>query len=231
MTALQLFAPNLWVAHGPVVTAGGGFRYPTRMVVIRLTDGALYVWSPIALSAALSREIEALGPVRFLIAPNTLHDRFLGDWKLAYPAARIYAAPGLRQRRDDLGAPVELGETPPPEWSADIDQAPIRGNLITTEVLFFHRPSATLLVTDLIQHFSPTWFTGWRAWVARLDLMSAPEPEVPRKFRVAFVDRPAARRGLDRVLQWPIERVVMAHAHPVASDGHAFVQRAFRWLV
>jgi hypothetical protein len=230
MSALQPFGPNVWLVDGPVVSAGGGFRYPTRMAVIQLTDGALFVWSPVSLSDVLRREVEALGPVRFLIAPNSLHDRFIAEWKHAYPEARVYAAPGLRRRGDDLGRPVELGETPPPEWSAEIDQAPMRGNLITTEVLFFHRPSATLLVTDLIQHFAPTWFTGWRAVIAKLDLMSAPEPEVPRKFRVAFVDRSVARRGLERVLSWPIERVVMAHAKPVPAEGHAFVRRAFRWL-
>ncbi|GLI22427.1 hypothetical protein GGQ86_000227 [Xanthobacter flavus] len=230
MTALQAFGPNLWIADGPVVTAGAGFHYPTRTVVVRLAEGSLFIWSPVALSDALRRAVEALGPVRYLIAPNTLHDRFLGQWQVAYPAARIHAAPGLRQRRPDLDMAVELGEEPPSDWAADIDQVPMRGNLITTEVVFFHRPSATLLVTDLIQHFAPTWFTGWRAWVARIDLMTAPEPEVPRKFRVAFVDRDAARRGLERILGWQIERVVMAHGEPIHANGHASVRRAFRWL-
>ncbi|OYX04875.1 MAG: hypothetical protein B7Z12_05155 [Caulobacter vibrioides] len=230
MTALQAFGPNLWIADGPVVTAGGGFHYPTRMAVIRLTDGSLFIWSPIALSDALEREVDALGPVRHLIAPNSLHDRFLGEWRSRYPAARLHAAPGLRQSRPDLDIAAELGDAPASDWAADIDQAPMRGNLITTEVAFFHRPSATLLVADLIQHFAPTWFTGWRAWVAKLDLMSAPQPETPRKFRAAFVDRIAARRGLNRIVQWPIERVVMAHADPVQTNGRAFVQRAFRWL-
>lgn len=230
MRALQAFGPNLWIADGPVVTAGGGFHYPTRMAVIRLTEGSLFIWSPVALSDPLRREVDALGPVRYLIAPNTLHDRFLGEWQAAYPAARIHAAPGLRQRRPDLDIAVELGEVPPSDWAADIDQVPMRGNLITTEVVFFHRSSATLLVTDLIQHFAPTWFTGWRAWVARIDLITAPEPEVPRKFRVAFVDRAAAKWGLERILGWPIKRVVMAHADPVQADGRAFIKRAFRWL-
>lgn len=231
MTALKAFGPDLWIADGPVVTAGGGFHYPTCMAVVRMTDGSLFIWSPIALSDALRREVDALGAVHCLIAPNTLHDRFLSEWQATYPTARIHAAPGLRQRRPDLDITAELGEEPPSDWAADIDQAPMRGNLITTEVVFFHRASATLLVTDLIQHFTPTWFTGWRAWIARLDLMTAPEPEVPRKFRVAFVDRAAARRGLERILGWPVERVVMAHADPVQADGRAFIQRAFRWLV
>lgn len=104
------------------------------------------------------------------------------------------------------------------------------GNLITTEVVFFHRGSRTVLFTDLIQQFSPGWFRGWRALVARLDLMTSSEPAVPRKFRNAFVNRRLARAALQRILAWPAERVLMAHAPPVSSDGQAFIGRAFRWL-
>jgi hypothetical protein len=80
--------------------------------------------------------------------------------------------------------------------------------------VFFHRQSRTVLFTDLIQHFGPAWFTGWRAVVAKLDLMVAPEPQVPRKFRTAFVNRRAARAALTRILAWPAKRVLMAHCRP-----------------
>jgi hypothetical protein len=61
--------------------------------------------------------------------------------------------------------------------------------------------------------------------------MAAPEPQVPRKFRLAFVDRPAARTSLRRILAWPADKVVMAHADPVQQDGRAFIARAFHWLL
>ena len=125
---------------------------------------------------------------------------------------------------------AELGDTPSPAWAPALDQVLVRGNRITTEVVFFHRPSATILFTDLIQHFPPGWFRGWRALVARLDLMTAPQPSVPRKFRAAFVDRAAARIAVRRILEWPAIRVVMAHGPPVGQDGQAFVASAFRWL-
>jgi hypothetical protein len=230
-TALEEFGPGIWIGGGPVVTAAGGFHYPTRMTVIRLPGGALFIWSPVALTDQLRAEVEALGQVRYLVAPNALHDSFLGEWRRAYPATRLYAPPGLRQRRKDLQFDADLQDTPPDEWSGEIDQVLMRGNLITTEVVFFHRQSGTAIFTDLIQHFEPAWFTGWRAVVARLDLMTAAEPEVPRKFRNAFIDRRAARAALRRILAWPTQRVLMAHATPVRSDGQAFIGRAFRWLL
>ncbi|WP_374573604.1 DUF4336 domain-containing protein [Phenylobacterium sp.] len=231
MTAppLQTFGPEIWTADGPQ-TEVVGFRYPTRMAVIRLGDGGLFVWSPVALSDGLKAQVDALGEVRHVIAPNALHHLFLEDWRRAYPAARLHAALGLAAKRGDLAFDGELTDAPPAAWAADLDQTPVRGCAITTEVVFFHRASRTVLFTDLIQQFPPGWFSGWRALVARLDLMTQPEPAVPRKFRVSFTDRRAARADLDRILSWPAEQVLMAHGAPVLADGRAFIERAFRWL-
>ena len=226
---LQPFGLEIWLADGRE-TEVIGFRYPTRMVVIRLSSGDLLIWSPIAISPELRAELALLGGVGHLVAPNSLHHLFLGEWREAYPKARLYAPPGLKLKRADLRFDAELGDAPPPAWAPELDQVLVRGNRITTEVVFFHRPSATILFTDLIQQFPPGWFRGWRSLVARLDLMTASEPSAPRKFRVAFVDRAAARTALRQILQWPAARVVMAHGPPVEEDGQAFVARAFRWL-
>jgi hypothetical protein len=226
---LQAFGPEIWLADGPQAEVIG-FRYPTRMAVIRLTGGGLFVWSPVALSASLRAEVAALGEVRHVVAPNSLHHLFLAEWRRAYPEARLYAAPGLRRRRPDLDFDGDLGDAPPPDWAADLDQVVARGNAITTEVVFFHRPSGAVLFTDLIQQFRPGWFTGWRALVARADLMVAAEASTPRKFRAAFFDRKAARTALRRILEWPSSKVVMAHGVPIEGDARAFIARAFRWL-
>lgn len=228
-STLQAFGPEIWIAGGPEADVAG-FRYPTRMVVIRLSGGGLFVWSPVALCAGLKAEVEAVGEVRHLVAPNSLHHLFLGEWRQAYPQARLHAAPGLQQRRPDLPFDSELSDTTAPEWIADLDQVVVRGNAITTEVVFFHRRSGSVLFTDLIQQFQPGWFTGWRALVARLDLMVAAEASVPRKFRAAFVDRGAARAALRRILEWPSSKVLMAHGVPVEHDAQAFIARAFGWL-
>jgi len=89
---LQPFGEAIWLSDGPMADVGG-FQYPTRMAVIRLSSGGLFIWSPVALSPALQAAVDALGEVRFLIAPNSLHHLFLDEWKRAYPNARLYAPP------------------------------------------------------------------------------------------------------------------------------------------
>lgn len=227
---LTEFGHEVWIADGPTVIAAAGFHYPTRMAVIRLSGGGLFIWSPISPSDDLRRAVEALGTVQYLIPPNSLHHVFLGDWQRLYPSAKVYAPPGLRQKRKDIRFDGDLGSTPVADWVDDLDLVVIQGNLITTEVVFFHRNSATVLFADLIQHFGSGWFTGWRAIVAELDLMVAAEPSVPRKFRMAFTDRRAARVSIERVLEWPSRRVLMAHGAPIMDDGQQSIRSAFRWL-
>lgn len=227
---LEEFGPNIWIMDGPTVTAAAGFRYPTRMAIIRLTNGDLVLWSPTALTDDLRAEVETLGAVRHLVPPNSLHHTFLADWHRAYPDATVYAPPGLPEKRKDIRFDADLSDGPIAAWAGEIDHAIMWGNRITTEVVFFHRLSATAIFTDLIQQFPRGWFKGWRALVARLDLMTAAEPSVPRKFRVAFTDRRTARESLRRVLAWPTEKVIIAHGPPITDEGQAFLRRAFRWL-
>jgi Domain of unknown function (DUF4336) len=226
---LREFGPAIWFSDSPVVSFFG-FAYPTRMALIKLSNGRLFVWSPVALSAALKRDVDALGPVAFLISPNRLHHLFLAEWKAAYPQARLYASPGLRKKRKDIAFDGELGERPEQEWAADIDQVPVRGSLLT-EVEFFHRASRTAIFTDLIQNFPRDWFKGWRGVIARLDGICAPHPGAPREWRATFLNRRLARAALQRILAWPIERVLIAHGEPVTANGAIFVRQAFAWLL
>ena len=225
------FGPDIWISDGPVVPFLAGFSYPTRMAVIRLSNGLLFVWSPIALSEQLKREVDALGPVRYLVSPNLLHHLFLGEWASAYPEARLYASPGLRGRRKDLVFDADLGDAPEPEWAADIDQVVLRGSFVMTEVVFFHRASRTAIFADLIENLPRDWFKGWRAFAARLDGIVAPNPGAPREWRLSFINRRGARAALERILAWPIERVLIAHGESAATNGAAFVRSAFAWLL
>src|SRR5689334_13469477 len=184
---LEQFGEDIWIAPGPEITSAG-FRYPTRMAVIRLKSG-LFIWSPSGSPEGVREELAALGEVRYLAAPNSLHGAFLLGWRKAYPQAALYAAPGSRKARPDLAFDKDLGDAPEPAWSGEIDHAIMHGNLITQEVVFFHSKSRTVLFTDLIQHFPPGWFKGVQAFIAHLDGMTGPEPRVPQKFRVAFNNR------------------------------------------
>jgi len=229
-TMLKAFGHEIWIVDGPRVSVAG-FHYPTRMAIIRLPDRGLFVWSPTRLTDSLRAQVDALGEVRHIVAPNSNHHLFLPVWQHAYPAAKLHAPPGLRKKRQDIVFDADLGDTPDPDWTGAIDQVLMHGNLLTTEAVFFHLESGTVLFTDLLQQLPPDLLSGWRAVVAKLDLMVGPQPSVPRKFRLAFINRHAARDALGRILAWPAEKVLMAHGTPVETDAPAFLRRAFGWLI
>lgn len=229
MSALESFGEDIWISSGPEVVSAG-FHYPTRMAVIRLDDGGLFVWSPVALTDALRAAVEACGPVRFIVTPTVMHHVFLPDWKAAWPQATLYAAPGSRKARQDIAFDADLDDTAPPSWAGQIEQVLVRGNAIATEAVFFHRRSGTVLIADLLQQFPPGWFKGWRALIAQLDGMVSPAPRVPQKFRLAFTNRRAAREALAQILAWPAEKLLAAHAPPVRENARAAITDAFKWL-
>jgi hypothetical protein len=223
------FGPEIWFADGPV-TSFHGFAYPTRMAVIRLSDGSLFIWSPVALTDPLRASVDALGPVRHLVSPNALHHLSLGEWKSAYPAARLYGSPRLRRKRQELGFDAALSDASEAAWAADIEQVALRGSFALTEFVFFHRRSGTALFADLIQNFPRDWFKGWRGIVARCGGIVAPNPSAPSDWRSTFLNRRAARASLDKILAWPVERVLIAHGDLPTGDAAALIRRAFIWL-
>jgi Domain of unknown function (DUF4336) len=231
MAAVRLiaFGPEIWVAEGSVVNHLG-FPYPTRMGIIRLGDGGLFLWSPIELTAGLQATVDALGPVRYLVAPNKLHNLFLADWKTAYPWARMYAPPGLTQHRRDLAFDEKLIERVPAAWMDQIDQVFVQGSFAMTEVAFFHRASKTVLIADLIQSFPQGWFKGWRGWLAKRWGIVEPKAGAPFDLRASFTNRKAARKAVQRIFDWEADRLILAHGPLVERKADAFIRKAFGWL-
>jgi hypothetical protein len=148
LNVLKPVAADIWIVDGPEIRFGYlglSLPFPTRMTVVRLRDGGLWLHSPTAPDEALIRSIREIGPVRFLIAPNTLHYWWIPDWKARFADAEIHAAPGLeRSAKRGLPARQTLGDAPPPIWADTIDQVLVQGDALT-EVDFFHRPSRTLM--------------------------------------------------------------------------------------
>lgn len=224
---LNQIGPGIWTCDGPRIVAAAGFHYPTRMVVIALDEG-LFLWSPVALTDAVRAEVTALGDVRFLVAPNHLHHMALPDWAETFPDAEVHGAPGVAAKRPELRLAATLSDAPGP-WADRIEQV-LLANRISDEVVFFHRASGTVLVCDLIQHLPRGWFSGWRAVVARLDLMAADRPEVPRKFRLALGRGEVVRAAVGRILAWPSDKVVIAHGPVIEHAARDTLKRCFRWI-
>jgi hypothetical protein len=200
------------------------------MVVIRLSDGSLFVWSPVPAKPELREQVDALGRVAYLVSPNYLHHLWLGEWTKWYPHARLYAPPGLRKRRPDLHFDGDLNGVPVGAWARDVDQVAIKGSFAMTEIVFLHWKSRTAIFGDLIENFPQGWFKGWRGLIARLDGIVSPKCGAPREWRWTFWNRRATHNALQAILDFEPEQVVVAHGGIVEHGGASFIRRGFRWL-
>jgi hypothetical protein len=221
---LEPFVDNVWT-----VTRSQrfwGLETGTRMTVVRLGDGGLFVHCPVALDAETRRAVDELGPVRAVVAASLYHHLYVGQWMEAYPEAEFWACPGLEKKRADLRWTGVLGEGPESVWAADVGQAALWARF-EHEVVFFHDKTRTMICADallnLIKHPSPVT----RA-TALLMMNTAPGKGYLE--RVAVRDRKLCRRQIDHILEWDIDGIVLAHGGLVQHGGREAVRVAYKWV-
>lgn len=225
---LALIAPEVWSAAHEV-RLPGGVRLPARMTVIRLPSRELLVHSPIPADGALAAEIAALGPVAHVVAPCLLHHLFVAGWRERHPAARFHAAPGLADKRPDLRFDETLSEQAPLAWRGVVDQLVVRGQPRLNEVVFLHRPTRTLLVSDLVFNVARP---RPLATELVLRLMGTHRGlAMSRLWRRFTRDRAAARASIETIVGWDFDRLVMGHGEPVLQGARPAFTAAVAWAL
>ncbi|MEM1133081.1 MAG: DUF4336 domain-containing protein [Pseudomonadota bacterium] len=236
LNQLKLLADNLWMVDGPIIKMDFplGFKmpFPTRMVLVRLPNGDLWVHSPTEPTDDLFAQIDALGPVRHLVAPNSIHYWYLPYWTERYPDARTYGVEGLTDTaKREIRIDETLSETTPADWQDMFDTIIFSGSVIA-EAVFLHRPSRTLLLTDLIENFEPDKIRGgWRRWFLGLVGIVDPDGKMPLDLRMTFWGKSEVlTQQVHQMIDWQPDRVIMAHGRPYLNNGTAELRRAFRWV-
>src|SRR5262249_7789379 len=112
-----------------------------------------------------------------------------------------------------------------------IDQVRVDGSFAVTEVLFFHRPSSTCLVGDLIEKHDEASASSWRRWLMKAGGVAGLDGSTARLWRLTFVRRSRARAAVARAMSWSPRRLVIAHGPCAEQDGAAVLRRGLRWLV
>lgn len=225
--SLVPLAENLWVVDR--AQSFYGLPVGARMTVIRLEGGRLLLHSPVALDPALRRELDSIGHVAFAVAPSRLHHLYAGEVAAAYPGTRLWVAPGLERKRPDLVFEAVLDDEAPEEWRSEIAQVFFRGRPYENEVVFFHRPSRTLIVCDLAFNFGPRNALPTRLLMKLLRSYGRLGPSTLDPLLIR--DRRAARESLERILAWDFDRVVVAHGDVLESGGHDVLRRGYAWLL
>lgn len=236
---LVQLATNIWTLEADHFVffrppAQPRYPYTHRAIVIRLQDHSLFIHSPIALTSAIKEVLETLGTVRYLVSPNNIHHLHMGDWRNAYPDAKLYASPGLANKRKDLIFEKTLStDTPEPEWDGQIGQMVFRSwHGWFDELVFFHHESQTIMFTDMIMDFDPTIFSGMSKVTTQWNQMYR---HTPRGIQLVHsFGRDTLRQALATIRAWEPEHLTVAHSPWQCVEGKEqvseFMASAFDWL-
>ena len=226
---LRKIDSDIWVAEQPLRYFG--LSIGTRMTVIRLANGELVVISPIQINETIVIQLEEIGTVRHIIAPNLYHYFFAADFKMHYANATFWAIPGLKLKKPDLAIDqVITSETSP--WDGieylffDGFRTPsLKGFDVLNECVFFHGASRTLILTDTAIHFDESFpvITQFAARV--LGGYKTLRPSLLE--RIATTEKDKVRGAAEKVLRWDFERVIMAHGAIVEQNGKEKFRNAY----
>lgn len=207
------------------------------MTVVRLNNQELAVISPIQASDDLVRHLNDLGTVSHIIAPNLYHYLFAADFKLLYPAATFWAAPGLNIKKPEL--PIDQN-IPIDEDGIDEDGLwhglefiffkgfrvlGLSGFDALNECVFFHPTSRTLILTDIAFHFDESFPPLTQFATKVLGGYKRLSPSVLE--RIATTDKEQVQKMVRRILEWNFERVIMAHGTIIEQQGKEKLRQGY----
>jgi Domain of unknown function (DUF4336) len=229
--ALHEFAENIWIVEGPDVR-DMGIMFTTRMVIVKLTDGSLWVDSPVPVPFDTLSNISKLGSVRYIIAATPRHVWRLETWHTLFPGAQLWVAPTtpFTLKKGNLPYAGILSDTPEQGWADDLEQLTFRGSPFLKEVLFFHKSSHTMILDDLIQKHVLKKNHPIGNALLKFEGVTSPAGGVGLDIRLAFINRSMARQSLEKLLSWDFDKLIIGHGSCIEKDAKTYVEKAFSWL-
>ena len=230
-TTLQEFAENIWIVDGPDVR-DMGIMFTTRMVIVKLQDGSLWVDSPVPVSYETLMEINNLGPLRYIIAATQRHVWRLESWHTLFPHAQLWVTETtpFTLKKGNLPYTGILRDIPEQTWANDLDQLLFMGSPYLKEVLFLHKSSHTVMLDDLIQVHVLKKGQPFRNALLKLGGVTSPDGGVSLDIRLSFTNRKLARRSLEKLLSWDFDKLIIGHGNCIEEGAKAYVKKAFSWL-
>lgn len=210
---------EIWILEYPIHY--GGMDLYARMTIIRLANGDLIIHDPYRIDEKTKQAIDALGTVKYIIAPGSYHHLFVKDFQQLYPDAETFICPGLERKRPDIDFDWILGPRPDHRWRDELKQVLVTGPKFIWEVVFYHVPSKTIIVFDLVenigddyQHKAGVLLQFW--WKAVFHMWN--NPKAAPEYQMGWGDKELVSKALNRILEWNAERVILAHGEIIEGN-------------
>ena len=225
--SLVEFGKNVWVIEGSFVK-DMGLTFSTRMIVVKLSDGMIWICDPVKISENAQKSIEKIGEIKYLIASTQRHIWRLNSWHKQFPNAELWSCGNIPKKLKKLPYKGILSNTS--IWDNDFEQIIFEGNKYLSEMVFYHKVSKTIFMGDIIQNnvkIKGRPFTNFIFWLSGA---AYPNGGVGLDLRLTFTDKNRTRKSLDHILSWDFDKLIIAHGPCVTENAKEYVKRAFNWL-
>jgi len=220
---LEELSNGIWTQVEPLSMMG--IQFGNRTTVIKLDDNNLLLHSPGRLTEKFKNNLDELGKVKYIVAPNYYHSLFFEKYVEAYSEVEIFMAPKLEKKRSDIPCSGVLGSIPLIHWSAELEQHLVEGLPAFNEVVFCHKPSKTLILTDLaVNMLNPKGImTNIHFFVHGANRRFA----FSRIVKMMIKDKNAFSKSLQLIMNWDFDRILVSHGEIIASDGKKTMENTF----
>lgn len=225
-----------------------------RGTIVRLSSGALAVFSPVALTPEVKAKLAELGNnLQYIIAPDIEHHIFVSDWKSAFPTAKIIGPEGLPEKRLKQNDP-KIGKEPfdvvftadskrstsiSAEFDKDFEYEYVDGHA-NKELVFYYKPDHVLIQADFMFNLpateqysrAPVFKPGFFA----RQFMKVQTPEgsaIGMKrlhwYAISSGNRSSFNESTKRIASWDFTRIIPCHGDVIEEGAQETFKKVFEW--
>ncbi|KAF1961998.1 hypothetical protein CC80DRAFT_201598 [Byssothecium circinans] len=226
----------------------GRIKIGGRGTIVRLQNGSLAVFSPVALTDEVKQKVAEMGEVKYITAMDIEHHIFLGPWHAAYPNAKVLGPEGLPEKRksqkneDVPFSTVFTTANPHPsidaDFEAEFEYEYVPGHR-NKEIVFNHKPTRTLIQADFFfnypatESFSKTGESATSGILTRLfGALTNTQSDWQKRMiwhGISRGDRSGFAQSAARVEKWDFQRVIPCHGDVIETGGKGIFQKIFQW--
>ncbi|PHH86113.1 hypothetical protein CDD83_10700 [Cordyceps sp. RAO-2017] len=235
----------------------GKIRIGGRGTLVKLSSGALAIFSPVALTEATKAKVTEMGGrVDYIVALDIEHHIFISEWAKQYPTAKLVGPGGIEEKRAKQQSDPKIGADKfdvvftkdnkrqlriGDEFDADFEYEYVDGHT-NLELVFFHKPDRVLIEADLmfnlpaVEQYSRAPEEDRKAAGIADTLFQGVqstegEPKWMRRFNwyLAAKDRPSLNASIKLIDAWDFATLIPCHGDVLEGDGKEVFRKVFKW--
>ncbi|KAL0580492.1 hypothetical protein V5O48_001562 [Marasmius crinis-equi] len=243
--------PNIITTCSAPFNRFGRFKIGGRGTLVRMNNGSVAVFSPIALTEEVKKKVASMGEVKYITALDYEHHIFLAPWHKEYPNAKVIGPEGLKEKRAKQGeedvpfavvfdATKKLETKVDPEFDAEFEYEYIHVHP-NKELVFNHKPTKTLIEADLLFNLPATEQysksddnprSGFFTKIFSALMNTHGEALAQRRliwYGTSSTNRTAFNESIARINAWDFERLIPCHGDVLEKDGKTVFEKIMKW--